>query len=54
MNALLYNAPLNIVRADDKRRGWLNGISHALSSIPHNRVKTEKGEVVGPIQEKQV
>jgi polyphosphate kinase 2 (PPK2 family) len=53
MNALLYNAPLNIVRADDKRRGWLNGISHALSSIPYNRVKTEKGEVAGPIQEKQ-
>lgn len=54
MNALLYKAPLYIVRADDKRRGWHNGISHALSSIPHNRVKTEKGEVVGPIQEKQV
>ena len=54
MNALLYNAPLYIVRADDKRRGRLNGISHALSSIPHNRVKTEKGEVAGPIQEKQV
>ena len=28
--------------ADDKRRGRLNGISHALSSIPYNRVKTEK------------
>ena len=42
MNALPYNAPLYIVRADDKRRGRLNGISHALSSIPYNRVKTEK------------
>jgi polyphosphate kinase 2 (PPK2 family) len=50
MNALLYNAPLYIVRAEDKRRGWLNGISHALSSIPYNRVKTEKGEVAEPIQ----
>jgi hypothetical protein len=39
MNALLYNAPLYIIRADDKRRG---------------RLKTEKGEVAGPIQEKQV
>ena len=54
MNALLYSAPLYIVRMDDKHRGRLNDISHALSSIPHNRVKTEKGEVAGPIQEKQV
>jgi polyphosphate kinase 2 (PPK2 family) len=54
MNALLYSAPLYIVRAGDKRRGRLNDISHALSSIPYNRVKTEKGEVAGPIQEKQV
>ena len=29
MNALPYNAPLYIVRADDKRRGRLNDISHA-------------------------
>jgi hypothetical protein len=54
MNALLYNAPLYIFRADDKRRGRLNDISHALSLIPYNRVKTEKGEVAEPIQEKQV
>ena len=54
MNALLYNAALYIVRTDDKRRGRLNDVSHALSSIPYNRVKTEKGEVAGPIQEKQV
>jgi polyphosphate kinase 2 (PPK2 family) len=53
MNALLYNAPLYIFRADDKRRGRLNDISHALSLIPYNRVKTEKGEVAVPIQEKQ-
>lgn len=54
MNALPHNAPLYIVRAGDKRRGRHNRISHALSSIPYNRVKTEKGEVAGPIQEKQV
>jgi hypothetical protein len=48
MNALLYSAPLYIVRTDDKRRGRLNGISHALSSIQYNRMKAEKGEVAGP------
>jgi hypothetical protein len=52
MNALLYSAPLYIVRTDDKRRGWLNGISHALSSIPYNRMKAEKGEVAGPTPRK--
>ena len=54
MNALLHNAPLYIVRTGDKRRGRPNRISHALSSISYNRVKTEKSEVAGPIQEKQV
>ena len=52
MNALLYNAPLYIIRADNKRRDRHNDISH-LSLIPYNRVKTEKVEVAGPIQEKQ-
>jgi hypothetical protein len=33
-----------IIRADDKRRGRLNDISHP-SLIPYNRVKTEKSEV---------
>jgi len=59
MNALLYDArctlPLRILSVrPDQRRGRLNGTSHALSSITDNRMKTEKGEVAGPIEEKQV
>jgi hypothetical protein len=49
MNALLYSAPLYIVRMDDKHRGRLNDISHALSSFPYNRMKTKEGEIAGPI-----
>lgn len=49
MNARPYDAPLYIVRTDDKRRGRLNDISHALSSIPYNRMKTENGKVAEPI-----
>jgi polyphosphate kinase len=35
-------APWHIVRSDDKRRARLNCISHFLSLIPYERVRTEK------------
>ena len=36
------DAPWYVVRSDDKRRARLNCISHILSTVPHNKIRTEK------------
>jgi polyphosphate kinase 2 len=36
------HAPWHILPSDDKKRARLNGISHILSQVPHQRIKSEK------------
>jgi hypothetical protein len=36
------HAPWHLIRSDDKRRAWLNCISHLLKLIPHKRVQRDK------------
>jgi polyphosphate kinase len=39
------HAPWHVIRSDDKRRAWLNCISHLLKMVPHKKAPREKIEL---------